>query len=86
MFVAEPLNLMGIMTVSRIIENVHFLHKIAVEDCNVVRIFMFLKVFFESMSVVGTRNKCFLWQYTVICSNSNFVLKEGRKERRKELE
>lgn len=54
MFVAEPLNLMGIMTVSRIIENVHFLHGIAVEDCIVVRIFRFLKVFLESMSVVGT--------------------------------
>jgi len=54
MFVAEPLNLMGIMTVSRIIENMHFLHGIAVEDCIVVRMFMFLKVFFERMSVVGT--------------------------------
>jgi hypothetical protein len=54
MFMAEPLNLMGIMTVSRIIENVHFLHGIAMEDCIVVRIFMFLKVFFESTSVVGS--------------------------------
>jgi hypothetical protein len=54
MFVVEPLNLMGIMIVSRIIENVHFLHGIAVEDCIALRIFMFLKVFFESMSVVGT--------------------------------
>jgi len=49
MFVVEPLNLVGIMTVSRIIENVYFLHGIAVKDCIVVRIFMFLKVFFESM-------------------------------------
>ena len=54
MFVAEPLNLMGLMTVSIIIENVHFLHGIAVEGCTVVRMFMFLKVFFESMSVAGT--------------------------------
>jgi hypothetical protein len=54
MFVAEPLNLMGIMTVSRIIENVHFVHGIAVEDFTGVRIFMFLKVFFANMSVVGT--------------------------------
>jgi hypothetical protein len=44
---------MGFMNVSRIIENVHFLQGIAVEDC-IVRIFMFLKVFFESVSVVGT--------------------------------
>jgi len=53
-FMAEPLNIMGIMTVSRIIENVHFLHGIAVEDCIAVRMLMFLKVFFESMSVVGS--------------------------------
>jgi hypothetical protein len=56
---AEPLNLMEITTVSRIIENVHFLHRIVVEDCIVVRILMFLKVFFESMSEVGTDTETF---------------------------
>lgn len=57
MFVAEPLNLKGIMTVSRIIENVHFLHEVAVEECTVARVFMFLKVFFERLSVAGTLEK-----------------------------
>jgi len=67
MFVEEPLNLMGIMTVSRIIENMHFPHGIAVEDCIVLRIFMFLKVFFENMSIVGTLGTgTFLWQYTIM--------------------
>lgn len=35
----------GVLAVSRIIENVHIVRGIAVEDCSVVRIFMFLKVF-----------------------------------------
>jgi hypothetical protein len=26
------------------------------------------------------KQKLFLWQYTVMCSNSDFVLKEGRKK------
>ena len=52
MFVAN-FEFNGVLAVSRIIENVHILRGIAVEDCSVVIIFMFLKVFCGSMSVVG---------------------------------
>jgi hypothetical protein len=40
-----------------------------------------LKVLYEIMSVLGTlETETFFWQCTVVCNNSNFVWKEGRKE------